>query len=251
MTATVAGLYRYPVKGLPGEALTRVRLAPGEIFPGDRRYAIAHGTSAWDPAEPRWRPKGDFVTLARVAALAGLQAVYDDRGRLEIRRSGKRVAGGDPDLPADRAAVERFLSAFLADVANVPVRLAGAADRALTDVPEPFVSIVNAESVRHLERAARRPVDPARFRANILLRGLPAWAEFDWIGYEITVGTVRLRIEERIERCAATGVNPESAQRDLNLVRILSEGWGHMDMGVYATATGAGTVAVGDGAVRT
>ena len=65
------------------------------------------------------------------------------------------------------------------------------------------------------------------------------------------MGTVRLRIEERIERCAATGVNPESAQRDLNLVRILSEGWGHMDMGVYATATGAGTVAVGDDAART
>ncbi len=251
MTATVAGLYRYPVKGLPGEALARVRLAPGGIFPGDRRYAIAHRMSAWDPAEPRWRPKGHFVTLARVAELAGLRAVYDDRGRLEIRRSGKRVAGGNPALPADRAAIERFLSAFLADAADVPVRLAGTADRALTDVPEPFVSMVNAESVRELERVARRPVDPARFRANILMRGLPAWAEFDWIGYEIAAGTVRLRIEERIERCAATGVNPDSAQRDLNIVRTLSEGWGHMDMGVYATATGAGTVAVGDGAART
>ena len=39
-TASVAALYRYPVKGLTPEPLDRVRLAPGETFPNDRAYAI-------------------------------------------------------------------------------------------------------------------------------------------------------------------------------------------------------------------
>jgi len=246
MTATVSGLYRYPVKSMQGESLDSVTLAANAIFPGDRQFAVAHKTSAWDAASPGWRPKGDFVNLTRVEKLANLQALLDDDGRLEIQRGGKRVTGGDPTAPAGRAVIEQFLSAFLGDVANGPFRLAQAAENALTDVPMPFVSLISADSARDLERVVRQPVDPLRFRGNIVFEGLPAWGEFDWIGREISVGTARLKVEERIGRCAATGVNPETAQRDLNIVRTLSEAWRHTDMGVYATVIEAGTVRPGD-----
>ena len=50
--AQIAGIYRYPVKGLSPEPLPRVALAAGQTLPADRRYAIENGPSGFDPADP-------------------------------------------------------------------------------------------------------------------------------------------------------------------------------------------------------
>jgi hypothetical protein len=55
-----------------------------------------------------------------------------------------------------------------------------------------------------------------------------------------------LRIPARIPRCAATGVDPDSGVRDLNVVKGLKAAYGHYDMGVYGEVRHAGRVAVGD-----
>ena len=84
--------------------------------------------------------------------------------------------------------------------------------------------------------------DPRRFRGNILIDGLPAWAEFAWLGHEIRIGAARLKVVDRIARCAATNVNPDSAERDMNIPLTLRKGFGHIDMGVYALVVdGRGT----------
>ncbi len=44
----------------------------------------------------------------------------------------------------------------------------------------------------------------------------------------------------RIDRCAATQVNPETAARDMHLLKALQRGFGHIDMGVYAEAIATG-----------
>jgi uncharacterized protein YcbX len=74
----VAALYRYPVKGLSPEPLERVRLNPGEFFPGDRLYAVENGPSGFDPAAPAHQPKIKFLMLARNTRLARLATRYDD-----------------------------------------------------------------------------------------------------------------------------------------------------------------------------
>jgi uncharacterized protein YcbX len=48
-------------------------------------------------------------------------------------------------------------------------------------------------------------------------------------------------------RCAATQVNPDTAQRDIDLPRELRQAFGHADMGVYAEIVAGGTVRQGDG----
>jgi len=45
----------------------------------------------------------------------------------------------------------------------------------------------------------------------------------------------------------ATHVNPETAARDMNVVKALQRGYGHIDMGVYAEVIGGGEIATGDG----
>ena len=65
MTGAITEIYRYPVKGLSAEKLDRVTLTPGECLPHDRRFAIALGSTSFDPAHPEWLSKIHFIMLMR------------------------------------------------------------------------------------------------------------------------------------------------------------------------------------------
>ena len=45
----IASLYRYPVKGLSPESVSRAVLERQGYFPGDRLFAIENGPSGFDP----------------------------------------------------------------------------------------------------------------------------------------------------------------------------------------------------------
>ena len=93
---------------------------------------------------------------------------------------------------------------------------------------------------------AGAPVDPLRFRGNRLCRGWPAWHEFDLLGREIAIGDARLKVVKRIQRCAATDVDPETGIRDLTIPRTLMDNFGHADCGIYAEVIAAGEIGAGD-----
>lgn len=105
------------------------------------------------------------------------------------------------------------------------------------DVPARFISVLNLASVREVARVAGKPIDPRRFRANIRIDAAEAWEEFKWLGRTICAGGKPLfRVAERITRCAATSVNPDTAVRDMNLPRLLDSAFTHEDCGVYVSA---------------
>ncbi len=101
--ARIAGIYRYPVKGLTPEQLSRAELKPGQTLLADRRYAIENGPSGFDPAEPKWLPKPHFLMLMRDEWLAGLRTQFDDASHvLSIRHNGEdrgRGRSGDDGRP--------------------------------------------------------------------------------------------------------------------------------------------------------
>ena len=66
--ATVTAIYRYPVKGLSAEKMNRVALIPGECLPHDRRFAIALGSTHFDPQCPEWLSKTNFIMLMPLAS---------------------------------------------------------------------------------------------------------------------------------------------------------------------------------------
>lgn len=247
MTATVAWIRRYPVKGLSGEDLEEAALSPGRALPGDRRFAVARGSTEIDPTNPQWQPKSNFVTLMRTERLAQLETSFDpESGQLTVRRRGRPVARGKITETIGRVVIDQFLAAFLEGTVQRVPKLVDAMDRALTDNPDPVLSLVNLASVRDLERVTGRPVDPVRFRANIYVEGLEAWEEMHWPGHQLTAGEVGLEVVEPIERCAATDVNPETGQRDLNLPKTLMRAYSHICMGVYVKVTRAGTLCRGE-----
>lgn len=245
----VSALYRYPLKGFSPERLPRVMLAVGGHFPADRMFAIENGASGFDPASPVHQPKIKFLMLMKNEEIARLSTRYDDdAGVLTIRHEGREVARGNLATQQGRDAITDFLTSYVTPGARRgPLRLLSAPDGfRFTDSRSGFVSLINAASLADLEDRLGAPVDPLRFRGNILLEGLKPWEEFSLVDRVLEAPSgLRLRISKRIDRCAATAVDPQTGLRDLPVVKTLMAGYGHIDCGVYAEIIGAGSLAEG------
>ena len=116
----------------------------------------------------------------------------------------------------------------------------------LWDVEDAHVSIINLASVRALSTELGVELDPARFRANIYLEGLPAWQEFEWLGRHLSVGEAELAAFAPVERCRATSARPGGTEWDINVPGALARHFGHVFCGLYARVTRAGAVVTGD-----
>lgn len=254
MSAAITHLYRYPIKGLSAETLERVSLSPGRCLPQDRRFAIALGTTDFDRAHPAWLAKTHFIMLMRDEALARLHTRFDPDGAvLSIAEDGRPLVEASLTEPDGCRRIAQFFDAFLGGAVAGPLRVVEAPGHAFADArPKPnastdqYVSLINLASIRDLEAEIGAAVDPIRFRANVYFEGPPAWAEQEWMERHITVGGARLRVISPITRCAATEVNPDTAERDLDIVKTLMRRWGHNIMGIYAEVVDGGPVAVGD-----
>ncbi len=246
--ATVHSLYRYPVKGLSPEQLADATLTAGAHFPGDRLFAIENGPSGFDPAAAEHLPKIRFLMLMRNERLAKLRTRYDETtGMLAISQGGGVVASGDLGTAAGRAAIEGFLARFCADdLRGPPKLLSGPPGFRFMDSTSGFLSIVNLASVAAIGAAAgRKTLDPLRFRANVYIHDMSPWSEFDLIGRRMRLGEATIEITKRIDRCAATDVDPSLGIRDLRMVELLERSFGHHDCGVYARVTQDGLVKPG------
>lgn len=247
MTARISAIYRYPVKGLSPESLPSVTLAPGLTLPADRMYAIENGPSGFDPAAPQHFPKQRFLMLMRNERLAALDTHFDDATHtLTIRFNGAEAARGDLRTPEGRQAIENFFASYSADELQGQPKVLFSDGHSFSDVAAKVVSIINAASVAAVENAAGAPIDPLRFRGNLLVEGWPAWHEFDLLDQTLAVGDVRLKVFKRIVRCAATNVEPRTGIRDLEIPKTLMQAFGHMDCGIYAQVIEGGTIAAGD-----
>lgn len=246
--ARIASIQYYPVKGLSAQVLDRVALEPGATLPHDRRFAIVHGASAFDATAPAWKPKTNFLALVRDERLATLDARFDpDACMLVLNRAGKPVARGRIDTPTGRILIDQFLAAYMKGASPPPpYKIVEAPGHAFTDIPEKAVSLINLASVRDIARVTQRPVDPLRFRGNLHLEGLDPWVERSWPGTTLRIGGAVLKVFKNTVRCAATEVNPATAERDMNVVKALKTGFGHAECGVYATVVQGGAIAAGD-----
>lgn len=247
--ATVAALYRHPVKGLSPEPVERVRLTAGAFFPVDRLYAVENGPSGFDAAAPSYRQKTAFLMLMRDTRLAALESRYDEAScMLSLWMEGVEAARGDLSTEEGRAHIAAFLTFYMGEEARGPLRVltAPAGFRFTDSLRSGFVSLLNLASVRDLSERMGAELSPLRFRMNIHLEGWPANAELELKGRELDMGGARLAILKRTERCAAVNVNPERAVRDLNVVKALVQAYGHADCGTYAKVVRSGEVRIGD-----
>jgi uncharacterized protein YcbX len=251
MAGYVQSIWRHPVKGFTPESLTTAELSPGACFPCDRLYAVEDGPSGFDPARPVHISKQKFTVLAKIAAVARVRTRYDEAtGDLEAEFDGKAPIRARLTEAAGREAFAGWLTDVLGDEVGGRLKvLPGPGDHRFMDAPEGFVSIVNLASVRDLSQKIGRAVDPRRFRANVYVEDWPAWIENDASGGAITLGGAQATVTKPIVRCIATHVDPDSGEKDIEVVRALYETYGHRHCGIYAEVVRGGRVSVGDGVV--
>jgi len=246
-SATITGLYRYPVKGLSPEPLQRAALGVGQTLPADRRYAIENGPSGFDPDAPAWRAKIHYLMLMRNERLAGLQSRFDDASNvLTIRSDGEVVAQGDLETVSGRTAVEDFFASAFAHELRGPPKVLHGGGHSFSDVARKVVSIINLASLADIGAMLGATVHPLRFRANVYVTGWPAWHEAGLVGATLFSGDARLKVVKTITRCAAVNVDPDTAARDLDVPPALVHHRGNNECGIYAEVIEGGDIAVGE-----
>ena len=252
MTGVLKEILRYPVKGLSAERLQEVALSPGRPLPHDRQFGIARGDAPFNGA-PHWIGRSNFIQRADDTVLAELDARCDPgAGTLTLARRGETVLTASLRDPSGREAVAAYFDAVIGDPRGRPQPVEVPADAApgtdgqsFADTEEPHLSIINLATVRAIGELVGAELNPLRFRGNLHIEAEP-WAEFAWVGRRITVGTVTMDVTKRIDRCAATNLNPDTAERDQNLPLALRKAYGHWDCGVYAIVASEGEIRPGD-----
>lgn len=239
-------IYRYPIKGLSAQPLTRIDLEARKPIPYDRIFAMVRPGAPFDTSEPKWGKKGLFVMLMLEEALARVRTTLDvDTMQLTIRQDNHQRLAADLRDDRGRASVEEFFWQLVPSFRSAPT-LVRSRDGHFMDKPDNVISLINLATVRSLEQQWGYRIDPLRFRANFYIDGAEPWEEFDWVGSDIRIGDTLFRVDRRNGRCGATNVNPETGRRDLDLPSSLRAAFGHKDLGIYLVAREAGRLAVGD-----
>jgi len=247
MTPHVAEIWRHPIKAHGREQIDQVRLTAGECLPWDRRWAVAHEASCFDPERPGWQPCQEFSRGAKSPRLQAISARVDPTYRnLTLAHPDRPDLTIDPD---DQDGTNAFIQ-WVMPISNgnrmLPARLVRAPDTAMTDTDFASVSLINLATHRAVEEQLGHDISPLRWRGNLLLDGFEPWAEMDWIGRTLRIGTAELDVKEPITRCMATTANPETGERDADMLGVLKSGWGHQDCGVYGVITKSGVLRQGD-----
>lgn len=230
---TVLQLWRFPVKSMRGETLSEARLLPYGIE-GDRRFAV---TSTAAPAgKPLLSSVERTATLRYAARLGPAPSVTTPEGFT---------------LPLPSPAL---LEALQATIAQPGARLR-LEDSALNSAETPFfdvrpVSLICQGTLCALTAELGRPLDPLRFRSNLVLALSDdrPFAEDALAGTTLRFGDAdgpRLRVLERIPRCRIVSLDPETTAADPTLLRHLAHHHAGR-VGIYARVERPGTLHLGD-----
>ena len=239
----VASIYRHPIKAIGVEEIASVDLEPGKTMPWDRVWAVAHEAAKVTPEGGEWAKCMNFVRGASSPSLMAVQVKVNADDTLTLRHPER------PDLTLDPETEGAALVGWVRPICN-PDRAQPSfvyrADIGITDSSFPSISILNLATLDELARKVGKPLSPLRFRGNIWLDDLDAWEEFDWIGKTLRIGSVEMEVRERITRCTATTVDPDTGKVDADTLGALESGWGHRDFGIKALVTQKGTISKGD-----
>lgn len=226
----IKSIFRYPVKSMAGVQLDRAVLGWHGLN-GDRRFAFRRLA---DQSGFPW------LTASRLPELI----LYKPTGASEV----------DPDLPThvrtpdgpELALHSEELQEEISRRHGAPLQLMQLKHGIFDDAT---VSVINAATVREIEREAGRPLDVLRFRPNIVIESNSdePFTEDQWLGKTLRFGSddngPAVSLTMRDLRCVMINLDPETAEADANVMKAaLRLNTNHA--GVYATVISSGELRV-------
>ena len=251
----IAACYTYPIKGMTAHLAPVLSLCPGESVVGDRAFIFAFGNAEILGAHG-WVSKRQSVTMLNTPYLPWIESGWDPDARvLSIT-----VKGQTKSADVDNAASRLDLSEWMTDVVlglpenplrgrpeREPLRLLGDGEARFTDRGPTQISLGGLASLSDLSEKASVNVDMRRFRLNFSVDGIDEWGEMDWVGKRLRIGeSVEIDVTAPIQRCNAVNASPTGEGRDLDLMKLLHDKYGHLNFGVEANVAAGGEIAVGD-----
>ena len=251
----ISACYTYPVKGMTAHLAPSLSLRPGESVIGDRAFIFAFGNAELMGALG-WVSKRQSVTMLNTPYLPWIESGWD----AESRVLSVTVKGQTKSAEVDRPASRLELSDWMTDVVlslpenplrgrpeREPLRLLGDGASVFTDRGPTQISLGGLGSLADLSAKAGVAVDMRRFRLNFSVEGIAEWGEFDWVGKRLKIGeTVEVEVTAPIQRCNAVNASPTGEGRDLDLMKLLHDEYGHLNFGVEANVLVGGEVKLGD-----
>ncbi|MFL0804800.1 MAG: MOSC N-terminal beta barrel domain-containing protein [Agarilytica sp.] len=223
---TIDALFIYPVKSMAGISVSAYN-ATGSGFENDRQWAVFKGDR--HPLTQRQNPRMALITPRLVDD--GLYLSADDFGEVYVKNPDQSEAISFSiwkDLCTGYYA-EPAVNAWLADVLKEeqPLRLAKVSPQhpRIFHTPERFslkgsyfsdaapYLIANLASLAALNASLRnqdvREVDIRHFRANIVIKGIPEFAEHDVSTLSLGNGQASFSLVDHCQRCAMITVDPD------------------------------------------
>lgn len=236
MVATVAALYRFPVKSMGGESLERVQLQ-WHGLDVDRGFVFVKAGSL---ARFPWLTARDLPNMIRY------RAYLTDHEN--TRKSAVLVETPTGEvLPVESDVLRESLERQF----DGPLQLLhpgrGAADAAM-------ISVIGAGSVRALSERVGQPLDVRRFRQNIVLEPLDGTPHIEeaWAGRQLVFGAApdspdaaRVRLVRKDHRCMIVNLDPDLGGQNPAVLRELATSRENC-LGMYSTVEAQGLLRVGD-----
>ncbi len=247
--ASVSRLNVSPIKGFALAHPDEVTVTPTGV-PENRRFFLVD-------------ERAKRLDGTRDGPLFGVRAECDAEGaRLALRFPDGQVVDGEVrlgeatvtpfwDRPVRGRVVEGPWSDALSDLLGGSVRLVRA-DEPGGGYDDSPVSLVSEASLAELARqSGEGDVDGRRFRMLVHVAETRAHEEDEWIGRDVRIGDIVVRVTKQNARCRMTTRNPDTGVRDFDTLRAIKSyrgvrGGKSIDFGVYASVVEPGRVRVGD-----
>lgn len=251
----IAACYTYPVKGMTTHSMSSLELRPGESVVGDRAFIFAFGNAEIMGAHG-WVSKRQSVTMLNTPYLPWIESGWnpDDRVLTVTVKGQTRTA--EVDNPASRVEMSEWMTDVVLGLPENPLRgrpereplqLLGNGESRFTDRGPTQISLGGLASLADLSDKADVDVDMRRFRLNFSVDGVDRWDEFEWVGKRVRIGdSVEIDVTAPIQRCNAVNASPTGEGRDLDLMKLLHNEYGHLNFGIEANVLTGGEVRVGD-----
>jgi uncharacterized protein YcbX len=225
----VAALWRYPVKSMAAESLEAVEVSWHGLA-GDRRWAFVRGGVE--------RSGFPWMTIRERAEMGHYRPSFADPSRPDASRTVVRTPSGD-----ELEVVDPALAAELGDGVRVIKQNRGVFDA------QPL-SLITTQSVNALGAMVGAQLDAQRFRPNLLVEaaGDSPFREEEWVGSVLRIGGMRMRVDQRDERCVIVNIDPATTERNHAVLRTLARER-EACVGVYGSTVEPGRVAIGDAVV--
>lgn len=220
---TTFSLWRYPVKSLTGEQLTKLEIDSRGIS-GDRSFAVSNEAGKF----------GSGKNTRRFKRINGLSA-------LSARAIKNGVAIKFPDgetLTNEDKSIHDKLSQ------NLGLNVTLNRENKISHFDDGPIHILTTASLRLLAKELPSSgIDVKRFRPNIVID--TEHFEYKYVGRVISIGSVKLEISHRTERCRMVAMEQEELEYRPEILKYISKKC-DLNFGVYARVLSVGSVSVGD-----